>query len=72
MPPLSRARPSVTLVTRKYVVGLKITFSEVMAPLLPVLRRSALPGFSATDDTQLQLWDCNGGSNQQWTALTAG
>lgn len=30
------------------------------------------PGVSTTDGTQLQLWDCNGGSNQKWTTLTAG
>ncbi|MCW2865078.1 MAG: Ricin lectin [Actinoallomurus sp.] len=24
------------------------------------------PGGSATDGTQLQLWDCNSGANQQW------
>ncbi|MFD9635332.1 RICIN domain-containing protein, partial [Streptomyces violascens] len=30
------------------------------------------PGSSTTDGTQLVLWDCNGGSNQKWTALTAG
>ncbi|MFJ8468991.1 RICIN domain-containing protein [Streptomyces swartbergensis] len=27
---------------------------------------------STADGTQLQLWDCNGGSNQKWTTLTAG
>ncbi|BCJ62523.1 ricin-type beta-trefoil lectin domain protein [Micromonospora endophytica] len=26
-----------------------------------------VPGFSTTNGTQLQLWDCHGGTNQQWT-----
>jgi hypothetical protein len=26
-----------------------------------------VPGASTTNGTQLQLWDCNGGSNQRWT-----
>jgi lysophospholipase L1-like esterase len=30
------------------------------------------PGVSTTDGTQLQLWDCNGGSNQKWITPTAG
>ncbi|MFE9697486.1 endo-1,4-beta-xylanase [Streptomyces sp. NPDC006270] len=30
-----------------------------------------VPGASTTDGTQLQLWDCNSGTNQQWE-LTAG
>jgi hypothetical protein len=25
-----------------------------------------VPGFSTTDGTQLDLWDCNGGGNQSW------
>lgn len=25
------------------------------------------PGLSTADGTQLVLWDCNGGANQQWT-----
>ena len=24
------------------------------------------PGFNTTNGTQLEIWDCNGGSNQQW------
>jgi hypothetical protein len=31
-----------------------------------------VPGASQTSGTQVELWDCNGGSNQQWTATTAG
>lgn len=31
-----------------------------------------VPGTSTTDGTQLQLWDCNGGTNQQWTYTDAG
>jgi hypothetical protein len=27
------------------------------------------PNASTADGTQLVLWDCNGGTNQQWTAL---
>ncbi|MGD0069856.1 MAG: RICIN domain-containing protein, partial [Streptosporangiaceae bacterium] len=26
------------------------------------------PGFNTANGTQLDLWTCNGGSNQQWTA----
>jgi endo-1,4-beta-xylanase len=26
-----------------------------------------VPNVSQADDTQLVIWDCNGGSNQQWT-----
>jgi glucose/arabinose dehydrogenase len=26
-----------------------------------------VPGFSQANDTQLQIWDCHGGTNQQWT-----
>jgi len=26
-----------------------------------------VPGATTTEGTQLQIWDCNGGSNQQWT-----
>src|SRR5438067_1119715 len=42
LPPLSRARPSATLISRKYEAGLNVTFSEAMASLLPVGRRSGL------------------------------
>jgi glycosyl hydrolase family 59/ricin-type beta-trefoil lectin protein/glycosyl hydrolase family 59 (putative galactocerebrosidase) len=31
-----------------------------------------VPGQSQTNGTQVELWDCNGGSNQQWTATSAG
>ncbi|WP_217144455.1 endo-1,4-beta-xylanase [Streptomyces sp. AC627_RSS907] len=31
-----------------------------------------VPGTSTTDGTQLQLWDCHSGTNQQWTYTTAG
>ncbi|WP_353946668.1 endo-1,4-beta-xylanase [Streptomyces sp. HUAS MG91] len=31
-----------------------------------------VPGSSTTDGTQLQLWDCSGGTNQQWTYTAAG
>ncbi|MFC3492905.1 extracellular catalytic domain type 1 short-chain-length polyhydroxyalkanoate depolymerase [Glycomyces rhizosphaerae] len=31
-----------------------------------------VPGSSSTNGTQLQLWDCNGGSNQQFTRTSAG
>jgi ricin-type beta-trefoil lectin protein len=24
------------------------------------------PEFTTTNGTQLEIWDCNGGSNQQW------
>ena len=44
LPPLSRARPLVALVIRKYVAGLNWTLSEVIWSLLPVTLRS---GFSA-------------------------
>ena len=27
-----------------------------------------VPGYSTTQGTQPQIWDCNGGANQQWTA----
>ena len=30
-----------------------------------------VPGASQTQGTQVQLWDCNGGSNQQWTYTSA-
>ncbi|MGW5558141.1 extracellular catalytic domain type 1 short-chain-length polyhydroxyalkanoate depolymerase [Micromonospora sp. NPDC003944] len=30
-----------------------------------------VPSRSQTNGTQLTLWDCNGGTNQQWTATTA-
>ncbi|MEW9554690.1 ricin-type beta-trefoil lectin domain protein, partial [Nonomuraea sp. NPDC050783] len=30
-----------------------------------------VPNASTTDGTQLQLWDCTGGSNQQWTYTSA-
>jgi hypothetical protein len=26
-----------------------------------------VPGFSTTEGTQLDLWTCNGGANQQWS-----
>ncbi|MFI9835123.1 endo-1,4-beta-xylanase [Streptomyces sp. NPDC051913] len=31
-----------------------------------------VPSSSTTDGTQLQLWDCNNATNQQWTSTTAG
>ncbi|MEW1776451.1 endo-1,4-beta-xylanase [Streptomyces sp. NPDC086777] len=31
-----------------------------------------VPGAGTTDGTQLQLWDCHSGSNQQWTYTDAG
>ncbi|MDG4859223.1 endo-1,4-beta-xylanase [Streptomyces sp. T-3] len=31
-----------------------------------------VPGASTTDGTQLHLWDCHNGTNQQWTATAAG
>ncbi|MET7694495.1 endo-1,4-beta-xylanase [Streptomyces sp. NPDC005483] len=31
-----------------------------------------VPNSSTTDGTQLQLWDCHSGTNQQWTSTTAG
>ncbi|MFF3634813.1 endo-1,4-beta-xylanase [Streptomyces sp. NPDC002250] len=31
-----------------------------------------VPGTSTTDGTQLQLWDCHSGTNQQWTYTDAG
>ncbi|MFL6125046.1 ricin-type beta-trefoil lectin domain protein [Actinophytocola sp.] len=31
-----------------------------------------VPGASQTAGTQVELWDCNGGANQQWTATSAG
>ncbi|SEE82609.1 endo-1,4-beta-xylanase [Streptomyces sp. 3213] len=31
-----------------------------------------VPGAGTTDGTQLQLWDCHGGTNQQWTYTDAG
>ncbi|WP_435193524.1 endo-1,4-beta-xylanase [Streptomyces sp. NRRL F-5630] len=31
-----------------------------------------VPNASTTDGTQLQLWDCGGGTNQQWVATDAG
>ena len=31
-----------------------------------------VPGQSTTNGTLLQIWDCNGGANQQWTALSNG
>lgn len=30
-----------------------------------------VPGFSTTDGTQLDLWDCNGGGNQSWDYTAA-
>ncbi|NUR03389.1 MAG: cellulase family glycosylhydrolase, partial [Streptomyces sp.] len=30
-----------------------------------------VPGQSRTDGTQLDIWDCNGGANQQWTSTSA-
>ena len=30
-----------------------------------------VPGSSTTPGTQLQIWDCNGGSNQTWTHTSA-
>ncbi|MFF6780458.1 endo-1,4-beta-xylanase [Streptomyces sp. NPDC012510] len=31
-----------------------------------------VPSASTTDGTQLQLWDCHSGTNQQWTSTAAG
>ncbi|MFJ8546897.1 endo-1,4-beta-xylanase [Streptomyces sp. NPDC093586] len=31
-----------------------------------------VPGTSTTDGTQVQLWDCHNGTNQQWTYTDAG
>ncbi|MFI8946043.1 endo-1,4-beta-xylanase [Streptomyces sp. NPDC053750] len=31
-----------------------------------------VPGTSTTDGTQVQLWDCHSGTNQQWTYTDAG
>ncbi|MBV1958686.1 endo-1,4-beta-xylanase [Streptomyces sp. CZ24] len=31
-----------------------------------------VPNSSTTDGTQLQLWDCSGGTNQQWSYTAAG
>ncbi|GAA3205392.1 endo-1,4-beta-xylanase [Nonomuraea helvata] len=31
-----------------------------------------VPNASTTDGTQVQLWDCNGQSNQQWSSTSAG
>ena len=31
-----------------------------------------VPNQSQTSGTQVELWDCNGGSNQQWTSTSAG
>ncbi|MFJ5780324.1 endo-1,4-beta-xylanase [Streptomyces sp. NPDC093094] len=31
-----------------------------------------VPGSSTTDGTQVQLWDCHNGTNQQWTYTDAG
>ncbi|HEY8980706.1 MAG TPA: endo-1,4-beta-xylanase [Streptomyces sp.] len=31
-----------------------------------------VPGSSTADATQVQLWDCHGGTNQQWTSTSAG
>jgi hypothetical protein len=31
-----------------------------------------VPNVSTTNGTLLEIWDCNGGSNQQWTALSNG
>ncbi|MEV6963359.1 ricin-type beta-trefoil lectin domain protein, partial [Streptomyces sp. NPDC051207] len=31
-----------------------------------------VPNSSTTDGTQVRLWDCTGGTNQQWTATDAG
>jgi hypothetical protein len=30
------------------------------------------PGSSTTNGTKVDLWDCNGGANQQWTLPSAG
>jgi hypothetical protein len=31
-----------------------------------------VPGVSMTNGTQVEIWDCNGGANQQWTQLGSG
>jgi poly(hydroxyalkanoate) depolymerase family esterase len=31
-----------------------------------------VPGQTTTNGTRLQIWDCHGGTNQQWTATAAG
>jgi hypothetical protein len=30
-----------------------------------------VPGYSQTNGTQTQIWDCNGGTNQTWTSTSA-
>ena len=37
----------------------------------PAGRCLDVPNLSQTNGTQTELWDCNGGSNQQWTATSA-
>ena len=31
-----------------------------------------VPGLATTNGTLLEIWDCNAGTNQQWTALSNG
>ena len=31
-----------------------------------------VPGQSQTNGTQVEIWDCNGGTNQQWTLNSDG
>ena len=31
-----------------------------------------VPGVSTTNNTQVEIWDCNGGTNQQWTQQSNG
>ena len=40
---------------------------NVMITGTPSARCVDVPGSSTTNGTQVQLWDCNGGSNQRWT-----
>jgi hypothetical protein len=37
----------------------------------PANRCLDVPNLSQTNGTQTELWDCNGGTNQQWTATSS-
>jgi len=39
----------------------------VFAVLIRRCRCADVPGFSTTNGTRLDLWECNGDSNQAWT-----
>jgi hypothetical protein len=39
---------------------------------VPSNRCLDVPGRATTNGTLLSIWDCNGGTNQQWTALSNG